>query len=926
MININNLRFDDNAIEINTSIGKSVRVFPFKLVNGITNLTNNGERNWNVIVNDYTTFSMVLNGKESITAIWENSTRAYKTGKKKFWKRINKNIEIPELQKEYKVGKEYKGYTLSSSASLSIVPLNEFTSLEHNQQITILFNKDAIKEGDNSIIWDIQNQDLYNLYVAPELGNYQWMQISQVNKYYSIKGELVQVEITFETIGTTWSQTGGVKRQYINSSSAGEGYAFPEINKETNETQLDLARLTDTPITSIQVKCDGAAGNQTIWFQGRPVYRDNITEINETGLQVGKILPPRRIIASKVLGSIPNKVSLEGIATDDYYFVHNSKPVLGEIYTDWKNKIGDTFNSNQTGNFEGGFSIGDKANIAIIEATNPTPTLNSKYPNSQKGNPSIYIDQEYEIGTSGLLDMTDDRRLKLKGYYKYNDIINHMGFISDETIRVPNSLRNNTVWSLSRLPVIGGFLNGIVQGADFGWNQVDTILPTPPIGMFFPCEYLDIVKLLGTDTQNFIPTELFKFGVETSLTQLAGIGNLITSWRAQLSDQFIDNKGANNTVYLGQKKDETGKAINVLWNKDCIALEKNDNRVIDEKKECLGYIIDYSNIKIFYEGDYTLTFFNDSLVDENNQPIPVAEWRFSSKGKNTNCIREWNNEFKLSAWIDGFTTEGSFKWPEAVQLPPPTASVIRNDINIYDSSSNINCINNMEFDWANATEDLKEHGTFYAPWSTSKALGTNWNDPLAFLIDIPTWNNQIADIDLFNNKRGTIQRTISNNILDLANSLIIPAEQKTTIEELLADFKNVEIVFDIKPITTASFNLNENLPEIKRNISIKIPADKFLNNDWTDIDVNGQTMSVMNTASRKMTLDIFIVVPNTVHYGIAHNVKIENIIFDKKTNKLNFLTNSYNIGNKHLGAINTDYYNQKYKYDVFVSAIKLQKE
>ncbi len=101
----------------------------------------------------------------------------------------------------------------------------------------------------------------------------------------------------------------------------------------------------------------------------------------------------------------------------------------------------------QTQNFEGGINIGSTLEIKDVKKTNDYEgTATGKYPNNIKDNPKIEIPRvDYDAGASPYLDV--DRKVgkfTLEGFYKYNDLLNHNGFINDQVIRQRNTIRNVT--------------------------------------------------------------------------------------------------------------------------------------------------------------------------------------------------------------------------------------------------------------------------------------------------------------------------------------------------------------------------------------------------------------------------------------------------------------------------------------------------
>ena len=201
---INQNYFLEQAINIERNVedlqplgGKEVFVFPFKILSGITNLTENGEKSQFYRPTDFTTFMSVVDGKSTVIAVWENSILA---------EAINENEVIATYRNGYKI----KGYVNEDSSFLDIsnvIGLDDYIALKPKKRITLSFGLDAIKDTfkdingndfDYSGIWDIDQEALLKFYIIPELFADQWLKITSFSKKYDTSGQLVRVEVSLD--------------------------------------------------------------------------------------------------------------------------------------------------------------------------------------------------------------------------------------------------------------------------------------------------------------------------------------------------------------------------------------------------------------------------------------------------------------------------------------------------------------------------------------------------------------------------------------------------------------------------------------------------------------------------------------------------------------------------------------------------------
>lgn len=889
---------------------KAIYVFPFKLVTGITNLTEAGERNWMSKVEDYTSFVCVLNGKENAIAVWEGSTLAKKDNKS----------EISPLNGfigTYQIGIYFNGYVQMDNAATSISPLigdEQFKTIKHSQDITITFGYDSYKKY--NWVWDPENEDLYKLYIIPELFGNQWMRISNVSRFYKVKGEqkkIDRVDVTFSTISDELSDTGGIKRQFINASAPGEGYAWPSIDENRNIT-LDVERLRDRPITSFQIRTDGASAPSSIYFMGRPCFNDTT---NFDGISEKRILPPRRIIAYQTTGAITPKISLTGTATDNYFYSAKTEMVLSEVYDSWKSKIGDTYNLLQSQNFEGGLHLGETLDIQKVEATNDaSKTATKLYPNNVKDNPLIQVIADYDAGASPFVEINrEDGKFKLNGYYTYAELLNHNAFINDQVIRQRNTLKNVTTWSISKVPIIGGFLNMAMLGADYGWNNVKTILPTPAFGIWFACELLDLVKITGSNDVNAIACDVFRQGTDSDLNQKAGIGNLSTAFRIYLTDLYYNDPDPSikETIYLAQKKDENNNQISPVQLWKPTSKPQYRGALDNTRGQCFGYILDYLNVKMEYSGDYTITFFNDDIQEE---PIPVAEWRLISKGKSSGSIREWNNDMRLSFWEPNFTTEGTFNWPEAIDFPPPISAEIKKDIPIYldNFGGNTTGLISIYTSKTGLYDNLDDWDPLSYPFTNNKALywytdvNANWRGwPLMKKIITTTSIGYFKQQGPYNNNINIP----AQNVINMFNSIVEEGALISTIPELRRSFKRVKI--GIKQDWLGDDVIYRSTAINNSYIEFIMDIDQFIGNfsgakEW-DQHV---------TSMRSKTLGLDVVVPHRFQSGFKTHTILN---LSVNAGNINVSINSYHLGHKRIYQVgDTDFElannNRTYKYKI----------
>lgn len=889
MINYNN--FIKNAINIENNIedlqplaGKSVFVFPFKVVSGITNYTENGEKSWKYNPADFTSFFSVLNGKETVIAVWEDSTISYSDS-------LTEESPLNGLVGEYKVGRHIKGYLQSDTSGSSISNLNGldgYTAIKTNHSYTISFGADAIDltmdDIDNATYWNPQDIDLLKFYIIPEVFGTQWLKIDNINKLYDASGNIVRTEITFTSIGDALAKTAGVNVSLIQPSCSGEGYAWPKIeNVEDgiNETKkvirLDTSRLITKPSTSIQLKCDGIAGIHTFIAFGRPVYKSDLEPVlDENGKYKKRISPPQMLLPLRTVGSYNDHLSWKSLPIDNFYVAGACSMNFKTYYKDWKEHIKVLYDPTATANYEGILECATtQEQRDEIKASNPLGGAKFRYNLKDDESMSLFdTNKVYETQATPACESS--MFLYKDRTYTYAEILAHNYFISYPMNAMPQGSNSTTTWSLKDIPIVGGFLNTILSGANFGFQVNTTKIPTPNLPFILPADLFDMqISTQGGENFNWnLPLDFFRFGKSDQLGAVAGFGNFNTTLRVKLTHQYKDNQNIKNTLYLGQSKNPDGSVREMdIWNSNCkpVPVEIIENPVV-------GYIIDSVLHKTLYSGNYVLTLLGGATEFE---PEPINDFKLITKSSMTNSIREWTNAYNLSFWKEGFNTESVVKWPEAFILPIKNQDIhsdvyVPNDSIIYTKQDSVYIPKeNGEQYSAGVAKLLKQEGFSDTIWRPRYYyVDGDW----ARLRGLDAAQASVSKDSLFflYYFDGVVHRNLETEF-DLLKSInsVLPAQNKLAdYAAFLSQFNSLKIKFSIHPHLNNSFLNNGAGDETMEIILSKSDLKNLLT---APVDIN-KNVNFGSGISQKVILILWgLVVPTAYNGGCSYFYSVDRI-------------------------------------------------
>lgn len=620
----------------------SFLLFPFEITLGAINSTEDGLRTLdNTRITDYSSFQRLFTGLENVTAQWEG---AYKVTKK--------TDDATFLSKEYSVGRSFKGYIPTESLKASFEPssisadfLAEFTE----ESFTIHSYE------------DLEEQDLFKLFIIPELKEFKWLYVSDAVKYFMPNGKLHHIEITLTTLNNKIAKSGRATEEFIHRSAPGEGYAFPSVDSEQNVT-LDKIRDRDIPVTSLQIEMEGPAGFTTIFAYGRPTKTETIDGITKSAFNP-EIKAPRLLLPFRMETPIPSPLNTRPSAETDYY-VGKFKPTLEEYFGNFKKQIEASYNLEQKASFQG--VLESTETLEKLQRSNPINQGSHQY-NLWDPSWTIEVDKIYNTST----DPYTGNQLTLKGDYKVNEVLAHNIFGTSAISTLPLSVKQNITWSLSDIPLVGGFLSKITLGIPVGWRDeairvsMDSVLIVQPASLI---EYANVLQGRSPDSKFSKPqVDLLTYTTENKSEEIefSGINATGTIFKVGLSDRFtkvVNGKTYTfNTVDLGQahpKVDDEGTNVDnppakLLWDETCKPTSRN--------ADTPGYVIDATSFKALAKLEYRHTLFSNDTE--------VWSGTYQTNSKFTGSIRDWTNYTKMSNWKED--NNNQIAYPEAIVAPNP---------------------------------------------------------------------------------------------------------------------------------------------------------------------------------------------------------------------------------------------------------------
>ena len=609
-------------------------ICPFRIILGEINSTNSGYRSDYSTPNNYSYFSQVFTGRNSILAIWENSYTAVEqnnpsnvfTAEELREGNSENNVKMWNGKKKFKIGTVINGYIQSSTLTANITA-NAQNQVENQTsrayEFTVIYN-DANKD----FIDNLQKY-YFMLYMLPrnniEYSTNQFINngnktnpfIATDRSLYRIQGVLIireqaakdqktrpiaYINISFISVNDTFLKSGLALKQFVQFGGVGEKSAIPTINKD-GFIDLDNDYLNMKPCNYAQITFYGNNVLNNIVFYGRPVYKETIGD-NRTE----RIYAPRLIIPLEYQGAIYDKLSYASLPMNNYYWI-STEFTIDTYYDSWrKSFIADfnPYNELQQKTFIGHF----RTNSKDVRKTNPTlnyidtaathhlsfwePTFSNKTtmtdiltnhkPTDISSNKYFnYSDINGNILYSSYTAASFDYKELIKeGNGELNlstmNLFNH--FVNNTIYQLPLNIRQTTMISLASLPIIGGFLNRLTGGIPFGFKIKGATLPN--INFFFgliECSTYDrMVDIfyndyhpLGILTMNIIDSK------DTStINHYLGIANNTISFCFSLTDTI---KNVDFYTGLGESIGVEDTISTVLLNQQLIYSKTAPNNI-----------------------------------------------------------------------------------------------------------------------------------------------------------------------------------------------------------------------------------------------------------------------------------------------------------------------------------------------------------
>lgn len=778
--------------------GYKFAICPFTIITGAQNSTEAGYKPENSIPVDYTSFSKVFNGQDSVIVNWDNSTELTQ--------------EKPnEWKKALGVGVSFYGLMSDNSAQVSFNP-STINSEMVQQSIARSFTLvcDTFPTLDNEgnykmVKRPFGNNDLFKLYQILEVSdntplnqvlagdynettrtNRQWFFVSSVTNVYATTDSkaFIYSKITFTSLNDTLNKSGRAIDQYIHLGGAGEGYAFPII--QNGLVVMDEANLYDLPVTHCQIDIIGAAPLYSICAYGRPANRQEI----DTNKYTRTLVAPRKLWPYSIHAPITDPLLLNNLPARDFVILTgtttettdanpnaNLSAVIG--YDNWQSKVQSMFNQLQQRDYFGAIDT----NFAYTTQTNPINSKTNKYfplwdetwtfqlkGKASMANCPYWVDANGwgENKTNGyIFDYSTYTSWDIRYLMVFNDLAgNHV-------TTLPWSTKENIHFALRDIPLIGRFLNDLTLGIPIGWNFTNStnFAPCPPLNCIFPAHLYEtlIQTMFGEKTQGssgYLYCNAFMDNESNGLTTLLGANSYSTSFCFELTDQIgvkatnvSDGTLANlsetiNTSQLGQ----TG--FNYIDGSIDNTKRYLANSTIRLQNSLNGFLIDAINFKTPAECNVKITFYSSLTPDGNVKPLSPnsaeAVWvgYVRTRAKQTHNITNWDNTIIISSYgiQNTYKTQNTkFYYPQQLVVKKPTT----NDYSLtytFDAKSTFNI-----------SGDAQSHELIFSE----------------FTIGI----NEVAEREVDNIQRVYLQNSKANSNITFYFSYIEPASGLTWFNE-----------------------------------------------------------------------------------------------------------------------------------------------
>ena len=505
---------------------RNYEICPFTIILGAVNTTERGYKNLYSIPTDYTSFSKVFTGDEALIAVWDNSYKIHKQ------ENPNEGSTDPNDYygtKIFQIGTIFKGLLLRDNITLNFTPSAQnsgFTQEQMTKNVTIIVKNDE----QNKVLFNNLSSYFFKLFMIPRLNIFidpidgksknhvpneanptvnvdkQWYYLASVNKVWERnKRRIAYIMMEFSSLNDKLSTSGLAINQYVQTGGPGEKCALPTISEDNDDIILNHEFLHFLPITHIQITFYGSVAFSSVVFFGRTIKNEDDILLLE------KITPPHLLFPYNFQAPIYDRLSLKGIAQNDYYIVWGCL-TIDSYFNDWRTQIAaeQLFDETNKKEFEGHF----RSTKSITRNTNPTQQEGTpKYSNDPDDDPNYFnqkkhkpywspvafanlnaadYDQEFNISGNQYFQYTDadDHTIVIPQFkgneshfkFNYKDIpssnlnqFNNLNmfshFLNNTMYQLPIDVRETTSITLNSLPIVGSFLNRLFGGLSVGFKK-----------------------------------------------------------------------------------------------------------------------------------------------------------------------------------------------------------------------------------------------------------------------------------------------------------------------------------------------------------------------------------------------------------------------------------------------------------------------
>lgn len=706
---------------IKTTTDLMFAVCPFTIILGTLNTTEAGYKPANLIVNNYTNFSKVFTGRESVLAVWDDcyETSQVITPLDKGGDETNNYgiVKVKQNEDGSNGGKRYYGRLLQSAVITSFKPnaVNDTMSqMSATKTVNLIF-----EYGKNEVLFDEITNNIYKFFIIPELFEFkdskdnnflstdrQWYYLENCVVIYNSQTKKPEIlQATFTSVNDVISKSGLAINQYIQISAPGDRCCFPTVDKKTKKIICDKEMLKYHPITHAQISLFGNVAFSNIMFMGRKVKSD-------LSSQEWNITAPSLIFPYKFQCSFYDELMVNAVPETCYYSVIKAQPLLLEGWQNWKEEISATYNNFANKQYEGVL-------VSELQMTQDTNKITEAYPthNNYWGdtfltnsgfNNNLYNVSGCEYFYINPFAMNSKISITKCGLTKFNpnslteknlrmwNFINY--FICKQFYQLPLSITQTTPVALSSLPIIGGFLNTLLAGLPIGFSVQDNIgIPILSyIPILFSCGQYDfLTSIYGTKTIKeynqpiFLGFDTFKKDTANDLLSLCGTTSQTTSFCFNLTSTLsllptiIDGK---TTPSYGRKETiETTKLGQITKDlKSAYLIEKKTKLETPLNNE--GFVIDAFSFQAIGQVPYRITFYSQPTNVSGALDPKKSVWTgiyktLSNASQNT---RQWTNFMILSN--PQYRFDKNFYYPQNIEIgPTPKDEFVKGIITNWES-------------------------------------------------------------------------------------------------------------------------------------------------------------------------------------------------------------------------------------------------